>query len=45
MNVIEQLGFSEYETKAYITLLQQHPLNGCALAKVSGLNPAPAILR
>jgi HTH-type transcriptional regulator, sugar sensing transcriptional regulator len=40
MSVIEQLqqlGFSEYETKAYIALLQQHPLNGYALAKVSGI--------
>jgi predicted transcriptional regulator len=39
-NVIEQfqqLGFSEYETKAYIGLLQQHPLNGYSLAKVTGV--------
>jgi predicted transcriptional regulator len=39
-NVIEQfqqLGFSEYETKTYTALLQQHPLNGYALAKVSGV--------
>jgi HTH-type transcriptional regulator, sugar sensing transcriptional regulator len=34
---LKQLGFSEYETKAYIALLQQHPLNGYALAKVSGI--------
>jgi HTH-type transcriptional regulator, sugar sensing transcriptional regulator len=34
---LQQLGFSEYETKAYIALLQQHPLNGYALAKVSGV--------
>lgn len=33
----QQLGFSEYETKAYVALLQQHPLNGYALAKVSGV--------
>jgi predicted transcriptional regulator len=40
MSVIEQLqqlGFNEYETKAYIALLQQHPLNGYALAKASGV--------
>jgi sugar-specific transcriptional regulator TrmB len=39
-NIIEQLqqlGFSEYETKAYIGLLQQHPLNGYSLAKVTGV--------
>ncbi len=34
---LQELGFSEYETKAYIALLQQHPLNGYALAKNSGL--------
>lgn len=34
---LQQLGFSEYETKAYIALLQQHPLNGYALAKGSGV--------
>jgi predicted transcriptional regulator len=34
---LQELGFSEYETKAYITLLQQYPLNGYALAKASGI--------
>src|ERR1044071_1971017 len=34
---LQQLGFSEYETKAYVALLQQHPLNGYALAKTSGV--------
>jgi HTH-type transcriptional regulator, sugar sensing transcriptional regulator len=34
---LQQLGFSEYETKAYIALLQQHPANGYALAKRSGV--------
>jgi predicted transcriptional regulator len=34
---LQHLGFSEYETKAYIALLQQHPLNGYALAKASGI--------
>jgi len=34
---LQQLGFSEYETKTYVALLQQHPLNGYALAKRSGV--------
>lgn len=34
---LQQLGFSEYETKTYTALLGQHPLNGYALAKVSGV--------
>ena len=34
---LQQLGFSEYETKAYVALLQQHPLNGYSLAKTSGV--------
>ena len=34
---LQQLGFSEYETKTYTALLQQHPLNGYALAKLSGV--------
>jgi HTH-type transcriptional regulator, sugar sensing transcriptional regulator len=36
-NHLQQLGFSEYETKAYVTLLQQHPLNGYGLARASGI--------
>ena len=34
---LQQLGISEYETKAYIALLQEHPLNGYTLAKKSGV--------
>ncbi len=34
---LQQLGFSEYEARAYIALLQRHPLNGYELAKLSGL--------
>lgn len=34
---LQQLGFSEYEAKAYIALLQEHPLNGYALAKLSSV--------
>lgn len=33
----QQLGFSEYEARAYLALLQRSPLNGYELAKVSGL--------
>jgi HTH-type transcriptional regulator, sugar sensing transcriptional regulator len=32
-----QLGFSEYEARAYVALLQRNPLNGYELAKVSRL--------
>ena len=32
-----QLGFGEYEARAYLALLQRNPLNGYELAKVSGL--------
>jgi HTH-type transcriptional regulator, sugar sensing transcriptional regulator len=35
--LLQQLGFSEYEARAYLTLLQRNPLNGYELAKVSGL--------
>ena len=34
---LQQLGFSEYEARAYLALLQRNPLNGYELAKVSGL--------
>jgi predicted transcriptional regulator len=32
-----QLGFSEYEARAYLALLQRNPVNGYELAKVSGV--------
>jgi HTH-type transcriptional regulator, sugar sensing transcriptional regulator len=35
--LLQQLGFGEYEVRAYLTLLQRNPLNGYELAKVSGL--------
>ncbi len=35
--LLQQLGFGEYEARAYIALLQHQPLNGYELAKVSGL--------
>lgn len=34
---LQQLGFSEYEARAYTALLQHSPLNGYELAKLSGL--------
>src|SRR5579884_48100 len=35
--LLQQLGFSEYEARAYVALLQRSPLNGYELAKASGL--------
>lgn len=34
---MKQLGFSEYECKAYLSLLAQFPVNGYALSKASGV--------
>lgn len=31
------LGFSEYEAKAYIALLREHPITGYQLSKISGV--------
>jgi sugar-specific transcriptional regulator TrmB len=35
--LLQELGFSEYEARAYQALLQHHPVNGYELAKVSGI--------
>jgi len=35
--LMQQLGFSEYEARAYVALLERNPLNGYELAKSSGL--------
>jgi sugar-specific transcriptional regulator TrmB len=35
--LLQQLGFSEYEARAYLALLQRNPLNGYELANLSGL--------
>jgi predicted transcriptional regulator len=35
--LLQDLGFSDYEARAYIALLQRSPLNGYELAKASGL--------
>ena len=37
IELLQQLGFGEYESRAYITLLKTSPLNGYELAKASGL--------
>ncbi len=35
--LLQDLGFTEYEARAYVALLRHNPLNGYELAKVSGL--------
>jgi predicted transcriptional regulator len=35
--LLQQLGFGDYEARAYIALLQRSPLNGYELAKASGV--------
>lgn len=37
LNNMKKLGFSEYESKAYLKLLEQYPVNGYALSKSSGI--------
>lgn len=37
LNSMKQLGFSEYESKAYLKLLEAYPLNGYTLSKNSGI--------
>lgn len=34
---MKTLGFSEYEIKAYLSLLEKHPVNGYTLSKESGI--------
>jgi sugar-specific transcriptional regulator TrmB len=41
-SLLQKLGFSEYEARAYVALLQRSPLNGYELAKASGI-PRPNI--
>jgi DNA-binding PadR family transcriptional regulator len=38
--LLHRLGFTEYEARAYISLLQQNPANGYELAKNSGIRRA-----
>jgi HTH-type transcriptional regulator, sugar sensing transcriptional regulator len=35
--LLSKLGFTEYEAKTYVALLQQSPLTGYAIARVSGV--------
>lgn len=37
INDMKKLGFSEYECKAYLALLEEYPLNGYTLSKNSGI--------
>ncbi len=37
MEDMKSLGFSAYECKAYLTLLEEFPVNGYALSKASGI--------
>ena len=37
VDLLQALGFSDYEARAYIGLLQQSPWNGSEVAKISGL--------
>ncbi len=39
---LQELGFSQYEAQAYVSLLKENPLNGYELAKRSGI-PRPSI--
>lgn len=37
VELLQRLGFSEYEARAYVALLQRHPMNGYGIAKLSGI--------
>jgi len=37
MEEMKTLGFSAYESRAYLTLLEEFPMNGYALSKASGI--------
>lgn len=37
INLMKNLGLTEYEVKAYLSLLENNPLNGYALSKQSGI--------
>lgn len=37
LNDMKKLGFSPYEVKAYLSLLEQYPINGYGLSKASGI--------
>ncbi len=35
--LLQELGFGDYEARAYVALLQRSPINGYELAKASGV--------
>jgi len=35
--ILENLGFSSYQSKAFLALLRRHPMNGYELSKLSGI--------
>lgn len=37
LDILKNLNFTEYESKAYLALLQESPLTGYAVAKKSGV--------
>jgi HTH-type transcriptional regulator, sugar sensing transcriptional regulator len=37
IDLLQQLGFSEYEARAYVALLQRYPVNGYAVAKLANI--------
>ncbi|MDA4896313.1 TrmB family transcriptional regulator, partial [Streptomyces sp. MS2A] len=37
LDVLKNLNFTEYESKAYLALLEESPLTGYAVAKKSGV--------
>ncbi|MGN7397881.1 TrmB family transcriptional regulator [Peribacillus frigoritolerans] len=40
ISTLKEIGLTEYEAKIYISLLQEHPSNGNAIATSSGVPPA-----
>jgi HTH-type transcriptional regulator, sugar sensing transcriptional regulator len=42
VNLLQEVGFGEYEARAYLALLQHNPASGYEVAKVSGI-PRPNI--
>ena len=37
IEILQELGFTQYEAQCYLGLLRQHPLNGSQLSTVSGV--------
>lgn len=43
LDVLKNLNFTEYESKAYLALLEESPLTGYAVAKKIGCSPVENI--